>query len=256
MLEKILAGIISLGMAYAQPSFAQPLQKTEQQAYVKLKKVLVKLNQEESIYHFLAMVRQESSTPGIPCNPKAVSRTGAAGYLQLQTQTAFEMGLTKLHDPDDFLDEKTEYGKQLRVIATENTLEQLTALDDRFDPERNLEAGVKYFLKLVKHYDNKKVPHHKTKKKVSIENAFGFAIIAYNLGITVTDRLLEKGFGTTDPDEFLKLMKNFSDKNNGIKWYNKFSKRMSRVTPQKVTEVTNYSIRITALKDHYKQTFK
>lgn len=91
----------------------------------------------------LAFVKTESSF-----NPKAVSWVGAAGLTQLMPATARELGLKV---------PKYRDRKKPKVDSQ---------VDERFDPRKNLEAGVKYLSQMLKRYDGNYV----------------LAVAAYNAG--------------------------------------------------------------------------
>ena len=96
-----------------------------------------------------SLVQQESTG-----NPRAVSPTGATGLTQLVRGTAKELGLTP---------------------------------EERFDPAKNLDAGVRYLSKLVKNYKGK------------VSDPYTAALVAYNMGPShVSGR---KGRGKSSPIE-------------------------------------------------------
>ncbi len=78
----------------------------------------------------LALVKRESTF-----NPKAISRNGAAGLLQLMPPTARELGL--------------------KVPSYENVRKPTPnpSVDERFHPLKNLDAGVKYLDDMLERYD-------------------------------------------------------------------------------------------------------
>lgn len=78
----------------------------------------------------LALVKRESTF-----NPKAISRNGAVGLLQLMPPTARGLGL------------KVPSYKNVRK-PTPNP-----SVDERFDPLKNLNAGVKYLDEMLERYD-------------------------------------------------------------------------------------------------------
>ncbi len=69
-------------------------------------------------------------------NPVAVSPTGAGGLMQMVPATARELGL-----------KVPNYSNKLKPSLDSN-------VDERFDPQRNLEAGLIYFNQLLKKYQN------------------------------------------------------------------------------------------------------
>jgi len=91
----------------------------------------------------LAVVKTESNF-----NPKAVSSSGAVGLMQLMPVTAKGLGL-----------KVPKYRDIKRPKADPH-------VDERFDPRKNLEAGVRYLSEMVKRYDGNYV----------------LAVAAYNAG--------------------------------------------------------------------------
>ena len=78
----------------------------------------------------LALVKRESTF-----NPKAISRNGAVGLLQLMPGTARELGL--------------------KVPSYQNVRQPTPnpSVDERFHPLKNLEAGARYLHQMLKRYD-------------------------------------------------------------------------------------------------------
>jgi len=91
----------------------------------------------------LAVVKTESGF-----NPEAISRVGAVGLMQLMPATARELGLKV---------PKYRNIKKPKIDAR---------IDERFDPQKNLEAGLNYLCRMLKMYDGNYV----------------LAIAAYNAG--------------------------------------------------------------------------
>ena len=91
----------------------------------------------------LALVKRESTF-----NPKAISRNGAVGLLQLMPPTAASLGL--------------------KVPAYKNARKPTPnpSVDERFHPLKNLEAGVKYLHQMLERYDG----------------SYHLALAAYNVG--------------------------------------------------------------------------
>lgn len=91
----------------------------------------------------LALVKRESTF-----NPKAVSRNGAAGLLQLMPATARGLGL--------------------KVPSYENVRKPTpdSSIDERFHPTKNLSAGIKYLHEMLERYDGD----------------YSLALAAYNVG--------------------------------------------------------------------------
>ena len=79
----------------------------------------------------LAIVHTESNF-----NPVAVSKNGAGGLMQVMPHTARELGL------------KVPTYKDKRKPSLD------TKVDERFDPSKNLHAGLTYFKKLLKKYQD------------------------------------------------------------------------------------------------------
>lgn len=91
----------------------------------------------------LALVKRESTF-----NPKAVSRNGAAGLLQLMPPTARGLGL------------KVPSYKNVRKPTPE------PSIDERFHPTKNLSAGIKYLHEMLERYNGD----------------YSLALAAYNVG--------------------------------------------------------------------------
>ncbi len=91
----------------------------------------------------LALVKRESTF-----NPKAISRNGAVGLLQLMPPTARGLGL--------------------QVPSYENVRKPTPnpSVDERFHPLKNLEAGIKYLHQMLERYDRD----------------YSLALAAYNVG--------------------------------------------------------------------------
>ena len=91
----------------------------------------------------LALVKRESTF-----NPKAISRNGAAGLLQLMPPTARELGL--------------------KVPSYENVRKPTPdpSIDERFHPTKNLNAGIKYMHEMLERYNGD----------------YSLALAAYNVG--------------------------------------------------------------------------
>lgn len=78
----------------------------------------------------LALVKRESTF-----NPKAISRNGAVGLMQLMPPTAQDLGL--------------------KLPSYQNVRKPTPhpSVDERFDPLKNLEAGVRYLHEMLKKYN-------------------------------------------------------------------------------------------------------
>lgn len=91
----------------------------------------------------LALIQVESTF-----NSKAISPTGAVGWMQLMPSTARELGL------------------KVPIYKNGKPFRSNLKIDERFNPLKNLEAGLKYLSKMIRIYDGNYV----------------LAIAAYNAG--------------------------------------------------------------------------
>jgi hypothetical protein len=112
-----------------QPTAAKSTTKTQQpkQKLSKYKAVQIAEEHNTDIELLLAIVFAESNF-----NPLAVSKNGAGGLMQLMPHTAAELGL------------KVPKYKDKRKPKRD------VKIDERFDPTKNLHAGLTYFNKLLK----------------------------------------------------------------------------------------------------------
>jgi hypothetical protein len=112
-----------------QPTAAKSTTKTQQpkQKLSKYKAVQIAEEHNTDIELLLAIVFAESNF-----NPLAVSKNGAGGLMQLMPHTAGELGL------------KVPKYKDKRKPKRD------VKIDERFDPTKNLHAGLTYFNKLLK----------------------------------------------------------------------------------------------------------
>jgi hypothetical protein len=114
-----------------QPTTARSATQTQQpkQKHSKYKTVQIAEEHDVDVELLLAIVYAESNF-----NPLAVSRNGAVGLMQMMPHTAQELGLKV---------PKYNNKRKPRRDAT---------VDERFDPTKNLHAGLTYFKKLLKKY--------------------------------------------------------------------------------------------------------
>ncbi len=95
-----------------------------------------------------AIIKQESNF-----NPKAISiGCGAAGLMQLMPGTAKSLGL-KTYKNANFFGCNEAYSKELAIKVKDLSIEEAAKVDERFDPEKNIMAGVKHFLSQYKKYN-------------------------------------------------------------------------------------------------------
>ncbi len=123
-------------------------------------------------YYFIkAIINKESEW-----NPSSVSKCGAVGIIQLMHHTAEDANdkgaqLNKILKPEDLGVSYTgcpggtaPYGLKLIEYKQGKSLEQLQAVDDRFDPEKVIEAAAIYFEKvIIPRMEEKEIP-------ITIEN--------------------------------------------------------------------------------------
>ena len=128
--------LVSIGMSFGgqQPVSQKSEVKTEKQQPSKQKPTKYKTVQIAEKYNIdvellLAIIHTESNF-----NPLAVSKNGAVGLMQMMPHTAQELGL-----------QVPNYSNSRQPIQNANT-------DERFNPTKNLHAGLTYFNKLFEKY--------------------------------------------------------------------------------------------------------
>lgn len=86
----------------------------------------------------------------------AIGNSGEVGLMQLMPETALQLGL-KIYDPEEKFkkNEVTKeyiklYVEELKKIVDEKSKSELIALDERFDAKKNIEAGTRHLVNLIK----------------------------------------------------------------------------------------------------------
>lgn len=123
----------------------------------------------------------------------AISPVGAAGLMQLMPHTAQRLGMRSIYLGDEFsdmykkfikkeisLDEFRSYEKKysddlkakIAFLKSLGEQDEIALIDNRFDPEENINAGTAYFAKLLKLYNGD----------------LRLALVAYNAGPGYVDR--------------------------------------------------------------------
>ena len=125
--------LVSIGMSFGGQQ--STLQKPEQEQLSegqtsKFKTLQIAAAHNVDVELLLAIVYAESNF-----NPLAVSNSGAAGLMQMMPNTAQELGL-----------KVPKYSNKLKPTRNAN-------IDERFNPTKNLHAGLAYFKKLLEKYN-------------------------------------------------------------------------------------------------------
>ena len=142
-----------------QPTVVKSTTQTQQseQKQSKYKAIQIAEEYDTDVELLLAIIFAESNF-----NPVAVSKNGAAGLMQMMPHTAQELGL-----------KVPKYSNRLKPERDAN-------VDERFDPTKNLHAGLTYFNKLFEKY----------------QGDLTLALGAYNVGpgrVRVRGPLISKG---------------------------------------------------------------
>ncbi|MBW2967358.1 transglycosylase SLT domain-containing protein [Candidatus Woesearchaeota archaeon] len=186
----------------------------------------------------LAIIKKESNF-----EQNAVSRSGAAGLMQIGLYTGHHMGLD-VFAPREFVD--TEYRfrgtteaeqRQNMLRYREALLEQIeqsdnpSTLDDRLDPAINVREGIGYFEHLLEQFNDE-----------------GFAIIGYNLGPTALRELQRQSrFRGRSPEEFVRTLITLDHAD----W--RYDGSTRTVQRPKIEEVSRYFWRVNDFSQEYRQ---
>ncbi|RKU36642.1 hypothetical protein C6496_12795 [Candidatus Poribacteria bacterium] len=114
-----------------QPKAANEIIQTQLPAQTPSKYKAVQIAEEYNVdvELLLAIIYAESNF-----NPLAVSKSGAAGLMQMMPHTARELGL-----------KVPKYSNKVKPTRNAN-------IDERFNPTKNLHAGLTYYKKLLEKY--------------------------------------------------------------------------------------------------------
>lgn len=179
----------------------------ERSAYEVLRPILAKRNALEDGPFFMALIEHESGF-----NPRARSKTGALGYLQVQPQAAADAG----------------YAHQ-----------------EMLDPRKNLEAGIAHMYGNIGRFDGM-VVDARTGEMIPAEEARNFALIGHNLGPTALRQLLLGEYSCTRAEEFIDLLRQKAARKQPIQWVNPFKKdvagrqKREEIPVSKIEEVVRF----------------
>ncbi|MBS3108891.1 lytic transglycosylase domain-containing protein [Candidatus Woesearchaeota archaeon] len=99
------------------------------------------------------MIQQESGF-----NTRAISpNCGAAGLIQLMPGAARDMGIKKVFNNAVFNGCNKVYAGQLEEAISGKGNEEIKKIDERFDPEKNIDAGTKYFKQQLNSFGSVKL---------------------------------------------------------------------------------------------------
>jgi hypothetical protein len=153
------------------------------------------------LFLIAAMIEQESTW-----NPKALSPSGAVGLIQLMPYTAKDLGLNK-EGPNYKC--KTVSGYTICDCNSKATGLCDFKNDERFDPNKNVNAGVKYITDIIKQLD-------KSKK---VDPTFENIVASYNAGPKAVIRFegykgIPLSFADGQPIKYVKAICGFYEKLN------------------------------------------
>lgn len=101
---------------------------------------------EDEILSFLSAIFQQESN----WNPLAVSpNCGAAGLGQFMPGTAKLYGMTNIFEGSSIITCDKPYSDRLEAAIAGKTLPEAIAIDDRFDPQKNIRGSAKYINSLL-----------------------------------------------------------------------------------------------------------
>ena len=127
-----------------------------------------------------SVIRAESAN-----NPRAVSRKGAQGLMQLMPQTASKLGVTNSFDPVENVDGGVRYLRELLLLYNNDMIKALAAYNagpqrvqqyKGVPPYRETHA---YVARVIKDYNRKKLAKRKGQPPVPVRlESAGKAVIA------------------------------------------------------------------------------